>query len=209
MVESKATALVFRPPVDVWAFMTDLANIPVWTPSAIEARQLTSGPLAVGTRFAGYSKFLGRRVDWVGEFTVVEPPLRNVFKGVEAPFGFQTETTLQKIGLNTRVNLTMTYGIGYGSFFGLADAVVARAYSRRLWAALQNISDLLSPAASGALTKRQLEVMSLLQEGLTDAEIAHRLMISRKTASNHVAAILAVLDVPTRHHIYRPMPDPA
>ena len=207
MVSAKASALVFRPAADVWDYMTDVTNIPVWTPSAEECRRLTSGPTGVGTRFAGYSKFLGRRVDWIGEFTEVKRPYRNVFRSVEAPFHFEVETTLHEVGTNSRINLTMNYETGYGKFFDLADSLVARAYSRRLWAALQNISDILSPEGSGAMTKRQLEVLSLLQDGLTDAEIAARLTISRKTASNHVAAILAALDVPTRHHLYRPMPD--
>ncbi|CAM3593839.1 SRPBCC family protein [Smaragdicoccus niigatensis] len=207
MVIARASALVFRAPADVWDFMTDLVNIPVWTPSAEECRRITEGPLGVGTQFAGYSRFLGRRVDWVGEFTVIDRPRRNEFRSVDSPFEFSTETTLHAVGTNTRVNLTMTFGTGFGKWFTMADSVVARAYSRRLWAALQNISDILSPDDSSVMTKRQIEVLSLLQDGLSDAEIAQRLTISRKTASNHVAAILAVLDVPTRHHLYRPMPD--
>jgi DNA-binding CsgD family transcriptional regulator len=45
------------------------------------------------------------------------------------------------------------------------------------------------------LTSRQLEVLRLLAEGLSDAEIADRLTVSVRTASNHVAAVLARLGV--------------
>jgi DNA-binding NarL/FixJ family response regulator len=38
----------------------------------------------------------------------------------------------------------------------------------------------------------------LLAEGLSDKEIAETLGISRRTVSNHVATILAKLDVPSR-----------
>ncbi|GAB3953643.1 AAA family ATPase [Kribbella albertanoniae] len=48
------------------------------------------------------------------------------------------------------------------------------------------------------LTARQLEVLRLLNQGLTDAEIADRLVVSVRTASNHVAAVLARLGVHTR-----------
>jgi DNA-binding CsgD family transcriptional regulator len=48
------------------------------------------------------------------------------------------------------------------------------------------------------LTRRENDVLRLLAEGLTDREIAERLFITRRTASNHVAAILAKLDVPNR-----------
>jgi DNA-binding CsgD family transcriptional regulator len=48
------------------------------------------------------------------------------------------------------------------------------------------------------LTERQLDVLALLVEGLTNAEIAARLVISHKTADHHVSAILGKLDVRTR-----------
>ncbi len=44
------------------------------------------------------------------------------------------------------------------------------------------------PRGRGALTKRQTEVLALVAEGCTDAEIAERLYISRRTAEHHVAA---------------------
>ncbi|MEU6377118.1 AAA family ATPase [Streptomyces sp. NPDC046909] len=50
------------------------------------------------------------------------------------------------------------------------------------------------------LTRRQLQVMRLLAEGLTNAEIAHRLVVSVRTVDNHVRAILDKLDAPTRRH---------
>ena len=48
------------------------------------------------------------------------------------------------------------------------------------------------------LTERQLDVLALLVDGLTNAEIATRLVISPKTADHHVSAILDKLDVRTR-----------
>ncbi|HVE25655.1 MAG TPA: helix-turn-helix transcriptional regulator, partial [Sporichthya sp.] len=48
------------------------------------------------------------------------------------------------------------------------------------------------------LTSRQVDVLALLAEGLSNAEIAARLVISPKTADHHVSAILAKLDVRSR-----------
>lgn len=48
------------------------------------------------------------------------------------------------------------------------------------------------------LTARELEVLSLLAEGLRNTQIAERLVVSQKTVDHHVSAILRKLDVHTR-----------
>jgi DNA-binding CsgD family transcriptional regulator len=53
-------------------------------------------------------------------------------------------------------------------------------------------------ANPGRLTDRQLEVLGLLADGRTNAEIADRLYLSRRTVDNHVAALLARLGVGSR-----------
>jgi DNA-binding CsgD family transcriptional regulator len=53
-------------------------------------------------------------------------------------------------------------------------------------------------ANPAGLTARQLEVLQLLAQDLTNAEIGERLYVSPKTVDHHVSAILAKLAVPTR-----------
>jgi DNA-binding CsgD family transcriptional regulator len=48
------------------------------------------------------------------------------------------------------------------------------------------------------LTARELEVLALVAEGLRNAQIAERLVVSGKTVDHHVSAILRKLDVRTR-----------
>ncbi len=48
------------------------------------------------------------------------------------------------------------------------------------------------------LTPRELEVLMLLAEGLRNAQIARRLVVSEKTVDHHVSAVLRKLDARTR-----------
>ncbi|MGW5237438.1 ATP-binding protein [Monashia sp. NPDC004114] len=48
------------------------------------------------------------------------------------------------------------------------------------------------------LTDRQLAVLALVAEGLTNAQIADRLVLSRRTVDTHVSAVLAKLGVTSR-----------
>jgi DNA-binding CsgD family transcriptional regulator len=52
--------------------------------------------------------------------------------------------------------------------------------------------------APAQLTRRQLEVLALVEGGLSNAEIAQRLFISEKTAIHHVTAILQKLGAGSR-----------
>ena len=50
----------------------------------------------------------------------------------------------------------------------------------------------------GQLTARQVEILQLLADGLTNAEIAARLYITPKTVAHHVSAVLGKLGVRSR-----------
>ncbi|MGB8881162.1 MAG: LuxR C-terminal-related transcriptional regulator, partial [Solirubrobacteraceae bacterium] len=53
-------------------------------------------------------------------------------------------------------------------------------------------------ANAAGLTTRELEVLRLLAEGLRNAQIAERMVVSGKTVDHHVSAILRKLDVRSR-----------
>jgi DNA-binding CsgD family transcriptional regulator len=88
----------------------------------------------------------------------------------------------------------------------LLDELDARAVAARVRARLRELGVTglprgRSPATRanlGGLTGRQLDVLTLLTEGLSNADIAARLVISRKTADHHVSAILGKLGARSR-----------
>lgn len=86
------------------------------------------------------------------------------------------------------------------------DGLGARAVAARFRARLRELGASGIPRGRSAgtranpagLTARQLDVLSLLVDGLSNADIAARLVISQKTADHHVSAILAKLEVRSR-----------
>jgi DNA-binding CsgD family transcriptional regulator len=94
-------------------------------------------------------------------------------------------------GLRTAVALLDTMG-------AVATAAIARARLRELGAAVPSGPRRTTRANPAGLTAREVEVLELLAEGATDAEIAAQLVISVRTAGHHVSAILRKLDVPSR-----------
>jgi len=55
-----------------------------------------------------------------------------------------------------------------------------------------------SRANPAGLTAREIEVLGLLADGLSYAEVAERLILSEKTVGHHVSSVLRKLSVPTR-----------
>jgi DNA-binding NarL/FixJ family response regulator len=75
------------------------------------------------------------------------------------------------------------------------DALIAPSITRRLiaeFAARRDPSE--APTALVELTEREREILRLVARGLTNAEIAGRLVISPLTAKTHVSRILRKLD---------------
>jgi DNA-binding NarL/FixJ family response regulator len=67
---------------------------------------------------------------------------------------------------------------------------------------LQKTAVALSSAAIetplGGLSPRELEVLALVADGLTNRDIAQRLVLSEHTVNRHVANILRKLGLPSR-----------
>ncbi|MGW1395859.1 response regulator [Streptomyces nigra] len=84
---------------------------------------------------------------------------------------------------------------------GTGDALLAPTITRRLverFAAGDTAGPPAVPADLAALTPRELEVLTLLGRGLSNAELAAHLTLSEATVKSHVARIFAKLDLRDR-----------
>lgn len=100
---------------------------------------------------------------------------------------------------------------------GHGDAVLDPSVTRQLLARVRRAEHEAHGAAFHGLSERELTVLALVAEGKTNAQIAEALILSEKTARNHVSAILEKLELTNRieaatyavrHHIERFLPEP-
>ena len=81
------------------------------------------------------------------------------------------------------------------------DALLAPSITRRL---LDRVASRLPPAnenaipALGELTDREMQVLKLVARGLSNAEIAEKLVVSETTVKTHVSRVLSKLDLRDR-----------
>ncbi len=78
------------------------------------------------------------------------------------------------------------------------DALLAPSVTRRLIARFTDEPNVRRPDLPDDLTPRETEVLALLAEGLSNAEIAGRLFVGEATVKTHVARVLTKLGVRDR-----------
>jgi len=81
------------------------------------------------------------------------------------------------------------------------EALLAPAVTRRLigeFTRLRPVPDALAPTAMVTLTPRETEVLRLVAEGMSNPEIACRLVVTEETVKTHVSHILAKLGLRDR-----------
>jgi DNA-binding NarL/FixJ family response regulator len=79
-----------------------------------------------------------------------------------------------------------------------AAAIVARRLRQRGVRGIPRGPRPRTRANPAGLTARELEVLALIADGLRNAQIAERLVVSERTVDHHVSAVLRKLDVSSR-----------
>ncbi|MFF4578173.1 response regulator [Streptomyces sp. NPDC001389] len=81
------------------------------------------------------------------------------------------------------------------------EALLAPSVTKRLITEFSKLSDVRrapDPAGVGELTERETEVLVLIAQGLSNAEIADRLLVAESTIKTHVSRILVKLGLRDR-----------
>jgi uncharacterized membrane protein len=142
------SVVISAPAGKIFSFMADATNAPVFDSSCIRCEPVGDGVPAVGSRWKGATKVLGRQFEWVSEYTELETDRLIAIKSVESKLSFQIRTQLTPEGDDTRVDYRLDADSGLGGVFGrLADPLVVKAQTRTVKANLASLKDLMESDA--------------------------------------------------------------
>jgi len=122
MINLDLGVLIDKPVKDVFAFITNPANMPKWNSAVVSMEQITPGDVGLGTKFKSVGEMLGRRIEGEMEVIAFEPDSKYGFQmnagpvQVNVTLGFKTVGTGTKLSLNAQGNP--------GGLFKLAEPVM-------------------------------------------------------------------------------------
>jgi uncharacterized protein YndB with AHSA1/START domain len=142
-IRQEHTVLIDRPIEEVFAFVTDPDNDPLWHASTLEAQQTSEGAVGLGATYRVVLKFLGRQIETTYEITEYEPPTKHCVRITSGPIPAVGCLLLEPTDDgSTRFTQTLDRG-ELGFFFRLAEPLVRRAINRQSEADLATLKDLL------------------------------------------------------------------
>ena len=120
---------VDRPAADVFAFVSDHLNAPVWQRGLHEVRRTTDGPIGVGSEHVFVRRFAGRRIESRNRFVEFEPGRYVVFEIPEGKVTGQASYLVEPAGAE-RCHMTSTMRFSIEGWMRIAEPVLARVLER-------------------------------------------------------------------------------
>ena len=136
------TVTIARPVEDVFAVLSDVEKVPIWSQNTIEETLLTPGPLRKGSRRRAVIKgFAGRTMHNEAEMIDFEPDRRMVVKVLDAPVPVQIVIDFTHVAGGTRLDWTGI--ISPRGILAPAAPLIARFYRMVFEKDLRNLRDLM------------------------------------------------------------------
>ena len=146
MARFEHTVEIARAPEEVFAYLTDLRNLPEWQASLVEVRPEREGAVEVGTRFREVRSAMGRRVESAVEVTELEPPRVFTVRATSGPLPFTVRHTLDGTDGATRLRVEAE-GEPRGAL-RFAGPMVMRAAERQFRSDFERLKTVLETRAS-------------------------------------------------------------
>lgn len=146
MIKIEDSIVINRPVEKVFTFAAAVENLPRWNSTILEAKNISGGPLTVGSRVTHKTKFLGRQGENKLEFTEFEPNRKISWKYL-SPFAGQGGLAFEAAGAGiTKVSSIHEYV--FGGILKLAEPLLGSQLRQTLHADLGKLKTLLEAQAN-------------------------------------------------------------
>lgn len=125
-MHAELTIEIARPPEEVFAYLTDVSNLPAWQSGAHSAEIVGGGEPRAGARIAESRRLLGRELHTTLEIADYEPPRVFALRAIDSPLPFSVRHELEPVSGGTRLTVTGEGDVGYLPGFA-ADMMGRRA----------------------------------------------------------------------------------
>lgn len=136
---------VVRDPTEVFAYLADFSRASEWDPGIVEARRLSEGPTAVGSRFEVVALFRGKRQRFEYVVTEYDEGRRIVLHGEGARA--VSDDTITVEGSDGRTSVTYEADLRLKGVFRVAEPFLGRTVERMGDDALAGLEAKLGGAA--------------------------------------------------------------
>ena len=122
MIRFETGVVINRPIDEVFEFVSDVENNPLWQSSIVEGKQTSPGSLGVGTKIMTISSYFGLQIksDWV--VVEYEPNKKYVAKSISGRGEARGMWVFEPVTNGTRVNLVAIMGLS--GLFRMVEPIV-------------------------------------------------------------------------------------
>ncbi|HZA25956.1 MAG TPA: SRPBCC family protein [Dehalococcoidia bacterium] len=107
MVRIDHTVVICRPIKEVFEFLTNPENNQLWQEGVVKSRQISPGPVGMGTQGEDVRKYVGREFQTTYEIVEYEPDRKLWFRSLSGPIQFEGSYSLEPVDEGTRFSFTI------------------------------------------------------------------------------------------------------
>lgn len=145
MIKNENSVEINKPIEEVFEYVTNIDNLPLWAGPVTEAKQTSVGPVGVGTTQTQVAQLLGRRIESSLEVTEYEPNKKFTTKSTSGPIPIEVHYNFEPVAEGTRLEVVGI--LDAGGFFKLAEPLVARTLKRQTEGDFKTLKELLESSA--------------------------------------------------------------
>jgi uncharacterized membrane protein len=144
--EAERSTEIPRPAEEVFAYLSNLGNLPAWQSGVVRAEQTSPGPIGVGSRAVVERRVFGQQIVADLVVSIYEPPRRIVLETEASGVSVQASVEIEPLdGGRCRVTFGMAMEAS-GFFMKAVEPMVAQAAEADIEASMARLREVFAEA---------------------------------------------------------------